>query len=153
MTIDQLRALVEEAARDLVARTDRPHPVSIVVPLPDATRVVSLPDFPDDDHDRKQVLSAFAADHMVPAGASCFGFVGEASGPEGEDLLLIVYGARQRGSHLTAALLDADGPGVFAPSEPLEPTAMPFLQPLQHAADLAEATDPAGGEGLPIISS
>lgn len=151
MTIDQLHALMEEAARDLVARTPRPHPVTVVVPLPDATKVLALEGFPDADEDRKAVLSVVAAEQMVPGNAPCFGFLAEATGPAGEDLLLVVYGARQRGSHLTAALLDEDGLGEFAPSEPLEPTAMPFVQPLQHAADLASADDPAGGEGLPLF--
>lgn len=152
MTIDQLRALIQEAAHDLVDRTDRPHPVTVVIPLPDATRVLSLESFPDDDGARKEVLSVLAAQHMVPVNAPCFGFLAEADGPEGEDLMLIVYGARQRGSHLTAAIIGRDGLGDFVDHEPLEPTAMPFLQPLQHAADLATSDDPAGGTGLPIIS-
>lgn len=151
MTIDQLRALIEEAARDLVDRTDRPHPVTVVVPLAGSTKVLSLEGFPDDDGARKDALSVLAAQHIVPANGPCFGFLAEATGPEGEDLLLVVYGARQRGSHLTAAVLDAAGLGEFAPSEGLEPTAMPFLQPLQHAVDLATAEDPAAGTGLPII--
>jgi hypothetical protein len=152
MTIDQLRALVEEAARDLVARTDRPHPVTVVLPLPEATRMVSLDVFPDDDAARHAVLSAFAADHMVPHNAPCFGLLAEATSAAGDDLLVAVYGARQRGSHVTAAVIDEEaGLGEFAPAEPLDPGAMPFVQPLQHAADLASAedTDPPGS--LPII--
>ena len=150
MTIDQLRALIQEAAHDLVDRTDRPHPVTVVIPLPDATRVLSLEAFPEDDAERKEVLSVLAAQHMVPANAPCFGFLAEADGPEGEDLMLVVYGARQRGSHLTAAVLTEDGGlSEFVPAEPLEPTAMPFLQPLQHAVDTAAPPEQSGG--LPII--
>lgn len=151
MTIDQLRALMEEAAKDLVSRTTRPHPVTVVVPLADSTKVLALEGFPDEDAARKQVLSVVAAEQMVPGNAPCFGFLAEATGPGGEDLLLVVYGARQRGSHLTAAVIGPDGLGEFAPPEPLEPTAMPFLQPLQHAADLASADDPATAQGLPIF--
>lgn len=151
MTIDQLQALVEEAARDLVARTHRPHPVTVVVPLAGATRVLSLDGFPDDDDARKAALSVVAAQQMVPENAPCFGFLSEATGPGGEDLMVAVYGARQRGSHLTAARIEDGTLGEFAAAEPLEPSAMPFLQPLQHAADLATAEDPAGGQGLPIL--
>jgi hypothetical protein len=137
VTLDELRILVEEAASALVERTDRPHPVTVVVPLPSATKVISLDGFPDDDADRHLALSALAAREMVPAGAPCFGFLAEATGAEGEDLLVIVYGARQRGALVTAAVLDEEGLGPFAPAEPLEPTAMPFIQPLQHAVDTA----------------
>ncbi|CAN5318734.1 hypothetical protein BH23ACT9_BH23ACT9_06040 [soil metagenome] len=153
MTIDQLRALMEEAARDLVDRTERPHPTTVVVPLPGSTRVLALEGFPDEDAARKQALSVVAAEHMVPDNAACFGFLAEATGPGGEDLLLVVYGARQRGSHLTAALMTDGGLGDFVPAEPLEATAMPFLQPLQHAADLAPPAEGAGPDvpGLPII--
>jgi hypothetical protein len=153
MTIDQLRGLMEEAAKDLVARTERPHPVTVVIPLADATKVLALEGFPDEDVDRKHALSVIAAEHMVPANAPCYGFMAEADGPEGEDLLVIVYGARQRGSQVTAALLTEEGLSDFAAPEELEATAMPFLQPLQHAADLAEAPEDGGGvAGLPIIT-
>lgn len=153
MTIDQLRALIQEAARDLVDRTERPHPVTVVVPLEGATRMVSIDGFPDDDAARHAVLSAFAADHMVPHNAPCFGLLAEATGPGGEDLLVVVYGARQRGSHLTAAVIEEGALGEFTPAEPLDPGAMPFVQPLQHAADLAtaDAGPPPGATGLPII--
>jgi hypothetical protein len=151
VTLDQLRALVEEAARDLVERTGRPHPVTVVLPLEGATRVVQLDGFPDDDAARHDALSVLAARQMVPANAACFGFLAEASGPQGEDLLVAVYGARQRGGYVTAALIDAGGLGAFAPAEPLEPTAMPFLRPLQHAVDTAAPPDPAGGPGLPLL--
>lgn len=151
MTIDQLRMLMEEAAKQHVERTSRPHPVTIVLPLPGSTQVMSLQTFPDDDVDRKELLSHFAAEKMVPANAACFGLLAEAADGDGNDLIVVVYGARRHGSYVTAAVLDADGAlGEFAPAEPLDPDAMPFVQPLQHAADMAEADDQPGG-GLPII--
>ncbi len=152
MTVDQLLVLMEEAARNLVDRTDRPHPVTIVTPLPGSTKVLSLEGFPDDDAARKQALSIVAANHMVPENAACFGLLAEATGPGGEDLLVAVYGARHRGAFVTAAILDEGGLGEFAPPEPLDPDAMPFIQPLQHAADMSEPPDDVSGvAGLPII--
>ena len=154
MTLDQLHLLIEEAARGVVERTDRPHPVTVVLPLEGATKVITLDGFPDDDTARHDALSVLAARQMVPANAACFGFLAEATGPQGEDLLVAVYGARQRGGYVTAAVLDESGLGEFAPAEPLEPTAMPFLQPLQHAVDTASpppSAGPASEGGLPII--
>lgn len=155
MTIDQLRVLVEEAARSLAERHGRPLPTTVVVPLEGATRVTSLDGFPESDAERQDVLSVFAARHMVPENAPCFGFIAEATGPGGEDLVVVVYGARRRGAELMAATVAEDGElSAFTAAEPLEPTAMPFLQPLQHAADMAEPpADPSGAGGLPIISS
>ena len=124
MTLDQLRMLVQKAAEDLVERTERPHPVTVVIPLAGSTQIVGLEAFPDDDADREEVLSVVAARRMVPENASCFGFLAEADGPDGEDLVVVAYGARQRGGFLTAAVLDADGRvGEWVPAEPLEPTA------------------------------
>jgi hypothetical protein len=149
VTLDQLHLLIEEAARNLVERTDRPHPVTVVLPLEGSTKVITLEGFPDQDDARHEALSVLAARQMVPANAACFGFLAEATGPDGEDLLLAVYGARQRGGYVTAAVI-ADGQlSDFTPAEPLEPTAMPFLQPLQHAVDTAAPPDQTGG--LPII--
>ena len=154
MTIDQLRVLMEEAAANVADRHDRPLPVTVVLPLEGSTRVTALQGFPDEDAERKEALSVFAAQHMVPANAACFGLLAEATGPAGEDLLVVVYGARRRGSHVIAAMFDEDGLLTeFTPSEPLEQTAMPFVQPLQHAADMAEAPDDPAAGGLPIITS
>lgn len=151
MTLEQLQLLVQEAAHQLVGRTERPHPVTVVLPLAGSTRVLSLETFPDDDTDRHELLSRFAAEKMVPVNASCFGLLAEAEAAEGGDLLLVVYGARRRGSFVTAAPLAEDGTlGEFVPAEPLEPTALPFVRPLQHAADLAEADRDDAGGGLPI---
>lgn len=151
MTLDQLKLLIGQAAEELAERHDRPLPVTIVVPLEGATRVVSLDAFPDTDGDRKEVLSVFAARHMVPDNAPCFGFLAEATGPDGQDLLVAVYGARRRGSYVMAASLQ-EGLSDFTDAEPLEPTAMPYLQPLQHAVDTATSPEDGGAEGLPIIN-
>jgi hypothetical protein len=142
VTIDELRTLCQEAARDLAARQERPVPAAVVLPLPHSTQVTTLPDFPADDQERFQVLSHFAADRMVPAGAPCYGFIAEAelaSGDEPVDVVMVVFGARHRGAWVTAAALDDDELGPFGEVEQLDPTALPFLQPLQHAADLAES--------------
>lgn len=152
MTLDQLRLLVQEAAAEIANRHDRPLPVTVVLPLEGSTKVLSLDAFPDDDADRKEALSVLAANHMVPANAACFGLLAEATGPDGEDLYLAVYGARRRGALLTAATIGDEGLSEFLDPEPLDPTALPFVQPLQHAADMAEAPDDPASGGLPILN-
>lgn len=149
MTLDELRALCQEAARELVAREGHPVPAAVVVPLRERTPVATLPDFPEADEERFQVLSHFAADRMVPEGAPCFGFVAEAALDAGDatvDVVLVAYGARQRGTWITAAPLTAGGLGDFGEPEQLDAAALPFLRPLQHAADLATAD--TGGEDV-----
>lgn len=178
MTLDQLLLVVQEAALNLTERAARPYPVTVVVPLPGSTRVMSLEGFPDGDDERTDVLSVFAATHLVPDNAACFGVLAEATGSDGQDLLVAVYGARRRGSFVTAAIISADALGQsgrgegalgegalgefalgefalgeFAEPEPLEPTAMPFIQPLQHAVDMAEPPSDTSQGGLPIIGS
>lgn len=150
MTIDELRTLCQEAARDLTDRHDRPIPTAVVLPLPGRTQVTTLEGFPDDDPERFQALSHFAADRMIPAGAPCYGFIAEAelgSGDETVDVLMIVFGARQRGAWVTAAVIEDAALGPFSDAEPLDATALPFLQPLQHAADLARSDDDVLGTG------
>lgn len=150
MTVDELQTLCQEAARDLTARHEGPTPAAVVLPLAGSTQVATLPDFPEDDHDRHQVLSHFAADRMVPAGAPCYGFIAEAeldTGDEAVDVVMVVFGARQRGSWVTAAPAAEGTLGQFSEAEPLDPTALPFLQPLQHAADLAQGGDDVIGTG------
>ena len=137
MTIDQLRQLCCEAAADLAGREERPWPVTVVLPGPEATRVVALDGFPGDDRARHTALSVFAAEHMVPHDVPCFGFIAEATSAEGTDLLTVVYGARRQRPMITAAPVTGEGLGDFVEPEPLDPAALPFLQPLQHAADLA----------------
>jgi hypothetical protein len=144
MTVDELRTLCQEAARDLSARHEGAVPAAVVVPLAGSTQVATLADFPEDDQDRHRVLSHFAADRMVPAGAPCYGFIAKAeldAGDEAIDVVMVVFGARQRGSWVTAAPVAEGALGPFSDAEQLDPTALPFLQPLQHAADLAQGGD------------
>lgn len=149
MTIDELRELCQEAARDLVARGGSPVPAAVVLPAATQTRVTVLEDFPDDDDDRHLVLSHFAADHMVPSGAPCFGFIAEAELVDGattHDVVVVAFGARQRGTWITAATLDDAQLGPFSAAEQLDAAALPFLRPLQHAVDMATAAD--GGDDV-----
>lgn len=140
MNLEQLVAVCQDAARDLVARAPRPVPATVVLPLPEATRITTLPDFPDDDPSRFDLLARFAADVMRPANAPCYGFLAEATvqtDAEPHDVLLCAYGAWRCGARVTAAPLTGEGLGEFTAPEPLDPAALPFLSPLQHAADAA----------------
>ena len=137
----------QEAARNVVDRHPRPVPTTIVLPLPSSTRVTVLEHWPDDDDLRAQLLEQFASDVMRPENAPCYGFVAEGvvdaeAGPV--DVLVVTYGARRNHPRITAAVLDGDGVGEFTEAEPLEPLAMPFLAPLQRAADDAAAPDALG---------
>lgn len=143
MTIDQLREVCQEAARNLAARGD--VPVSVVLPLPDATKVITLDAFPEHDDERRAVLSVFAADEVVPRGAPCFGFVAEARVGT-DDVVVVAYGARRRVGQVTAAVRTSEGLGDFGPAEEIAPGALSFLQPLQHAVDTAPVDD--GGPDL-----
>lgn len=154
MTVDELRTLCQEAARDLLARHGTPLPAAVVLPLPAQTQVATLPDFPADDQARFDVLSHFAAERMVPAGAPCYGFVAEAelaAGDDALDVVIVAFGARQRGSWITAAPLEDQQLGDFSDTELLDAAALPFLRPLQHAADMSttsgDTDDVLGLEG------
>ncbi|MDP8970328.1 MAG: hypothetical protein M3N52_07515, partial [Actinomycetota bacterium] len=112
MRIDELEAVCLEAARNLLDREARPLPPAVVLPLPEATRVTTLPDFPDDDPARFDVLAAFAKAVMRPANAPCFGFVAEATldadgGPA--DVVVVAFGARRLPPRITAAPIDDQG--------------------------------------------
>lgn len=148
MRLEELEAVCQEAARGLLERDGRPVSPAVVLPLPHATRVLALPGFPDDDLARAHALGDLAADEMRPAGAPCYGFVAEAEQPDGQPLLVVVYGARGHQPRITAAMLHEDGLGEWVTAEDLHPEAMPFLRPLQAAAEQAEAAQPAVG-GLP----
>jgi hypothetical protein len=150
VTIDELRALCQEAARDLAGRHGRPVPAAVVLPLSERTQIATLDEFPVDDRERFAVLSQFAADRMVPAGAPCYGFIAEAelaSDDERVDVVMVAFGARQRGAWVTAAVIEDDVLGPFGEVESLDATALPFLQPLQHAADLASGANDVLGTG------
>lgn len=147
MRIDELEAVCRDAAVRIVEREGRPVPASVVLPLPDATRIITLPEFPDDDADRFALLSAFAEDEMRPANAPSYGFVAEAvADAEAEpiEVVVVVFGARGHRPRIAAAPLGEDGVGAFGDPEELLPEALPFLTPLQHAADAATPPDVMG---------
>lgn len=144
MRIEELDVLCRQAAHDLYARGERPIPPAVVVPLPEATKVTTFPDFPDDDPTRFDLLAKFAEDVMRPANAPAYGFVGEAvmEGEDGPlDVAVVVYGARRRRPAIIAAPIRGDGIGDFSAPEELDPTAMPFLSPLQHVVDAATSAN------------
>jgi len=138
--LEELDAVCRQAARDLLAREGRPLRPAVVLPLPDATRVASLPDFPDDDPSRAALMARFAADVMAPANAPAFGFLAE--GAVGDvEVVTVVYGARNHRPHITAAALEGEGLGEFSAPEELDDAAFPFLHPLRLAVDAAVAPD------------
>ena len=142
MRIDELERTCRDAAAELLAREGRPLPPTVVLPLADATRVVTLPEFPEDDAARFALLSAFAEDEMRPAHAPCYGFVAEAlADDDGVDVVMVVVGARGHHPRIAAAPLEEGGLGSFGDAEDLHPRALPFLRPLQHAADAAPPPD------------
>jgi hypothetical protein len=153
MRFEELRFLCEEAAKDLVARGDRPVPPTIVLPGPERTRLLTLPQFPEDDEARHDYLAQFALDQLTSDQVPAWGFVAEAE-IGGHDAITIIYGARKHPPEISAAPLDDDGLGEFLPGEVLDPTAMPFLHPLQHAVDALPAVDDPnqpGDGGLPLF--
>lgn len=155
MRFEELRFVCTEAAKDLIARSERPLPPTMVLPGPERTRMLTLPAFPEDDEGRHAYLAQFAADEISEQLVPCWGFVAEAEDASGHDVVLVVYGARRHAPELTAARLRSDGElDDFVPSEELDPTAMPFLHPLQHAVDALPAAPLDEQEGgLPIFGS
>lgn len=153
MRLDELEAVCREAARGLLEREGRPVPAAVVLPLPERTRVLTLPDFPPDDAARAHALSDLAADEMRPANAPCYGFLAEAEQADGQPLVVAVYGARGETPQITAALLTPDGLGEWAPAEELHPEALPFVRPLQAAAQAADPARPVGESGWPFSPS
>ena len=141
MTLEELAELCREAARDLAGREPRPLPAAVVLPGPEVTQVVTLPDLPDDDDARAAALEAFAQDHMRPDGVPCYGFLAEAELAGAGDVVVVAYGARNQHPRVTAAALGGGDLGPFLADEPLAPGALPFLAPLQAAADAAEPPD------------
>ncbi|MDQ3932470.1 MAG: hypothetical protein M3252_06510 [Actinomycetota bacterium] len=149
MRFEELAFVCQEAARDLVARETRPLPVVVVLPGPRATRLVRIPDWPDDESARLALLSALAHDEILSTSTPAYGFLAEAEIGAAEDVLLVVYGAHDRPPHVTAAPF-ADGElGEFLEAEPLDPDALSFLRPLQHAVDAVRvAPAPPGIPGF-----
>lgn len=150
---EELRFVCEEAARDVVSKKGRPVPPTVVLPAPERTRLLTLPAFPDDDRERHDYLATFAYDEITAKQAPAWGFVAEGE-VDGADVVVIVYGARQHAPHISAAPFAEDG-GLeeFLPGEELDPTALPFLHPLQHAVDSLPPLDEGdtGAGGLPMF--
>lgn len=154
MQFEELRYICQEAAVELVGHEDRPVTPTVVLPGPERTRLLKLPQFPEDDETRHALIARLAEDEVVPGQVPCWGFVAEAE-IDGDPAVVVVYGARRHAPHLTGSRIGPDGTlQEFVPSEELDPTAMPFLHPLQHAVDQLPAIEqpPTGeGPGLPII--
>ena len=164
MQFDELRFVCQEAALDILRQRGRPMPPTVVLPGPERTQLVTLPELPDEDEARHTVIAQLAHDRITAASIPCWGFVAEAD-IAGADGVVVVYGARRHAPHLTGAAFDDDGSlDEFVASEELDPTALPFLHPLQHAVDALPAmgdvfgdVDPKRGSddpgGLPIVDS
>ena len=132
---EELRFITQQAAVDVSEKHTRPLPPTVVLPGPARTLLLTLPALPDDDELRHLVIAELAAEHLTGGSVPCWGFVAEAD-VAGSDGVITVYGARRHTPHLSAALFTADGGlGDFVPAEELDPTALPFLHPLQHAVD------------------
>jgi hypothetical protein len=135
MQFEELRFITQQAALDIVGKYDRPLPPTLVLPGPARTLLLTLPALPDDDQQRHTVLAEIAAEHLTGGAVPCWGFVAEAdiAGLEG---VVAAFGARRHTPHVSAALFATEG-GLdeFLTAEELDPTALPFLHPLQHAVD------------------
>lgn len=155
MQFEELRFVCQQAAIDLVRNEGRPVPATVVLPGPERTRLVKLPQFPTDDEARHALLASFAEDEITEGQVPAWGFVAEAEAAQGTDVVVVVFGARRHAPHLTASPFTAEGDlEEFVASEELDPTAMPYLHPLQHAVDNLPPLDqgPGSGQGgLPII--
>jgi hypothetical protein len=146
---EELRYICQEAAIDVLREHGRPLPPTLVLPGRERTRLVTLPGFPEDDEDRHTVLAQVAEDELKPDEVPCWGFVSEAE-VGGTDAVVVVFGARRHAPHITASPFTEEGElAEFVPSEQLDPTALPFLHPLQHAVDALAALpqDDAGPGG------
>ncbi len=141
MQFEELRFVCQQAALDLVRNRERPLPATVVLPGPDRTQLVTLPDFPADDELRHSILAQLALDRITTERIPCWGFVAEADA-QGDDVVVVVFGARRHQPSITASRFTDNGDlEEFVTAEPLDPTAMPFLHPLQHAVDAVPAVD------------
>jgi hypothetical protein len=157
MQFEELRFVCQEAALDVLRSRGRPLPATVVLPGPERTQLLTLPELPAEDEARHAVLAQIAADRLTADGVPCWGFVAEAD-VDGRDGVVVAFGARRHAPHVTAALFEGDELDAFVPSEQLDPTALPFLHPLQHAVDALPAAgdvfgaaDPKRGGSLPLI--
>ncbi len=158
MQFEELRFVCQEAALDLLRSRGRPIPPTVVLPGAERTQLLTLPDLPEQDEARHAVLAQVALERITGDGVPCWGFVAEAD-VGGRDAVVVVFGARRHAPNLTAAVYDDEGNlDTFVASEPLDPTALPFLHPLQHAVDslpaagdVFGAADPKRSGGLPIV--
>ncbi len=150
MQFEELRFVCQEAAKDHAEQGPRPLVPAIVLPGPERTRIVRLPDFPADDEARHAFVQQFAKDEVEKNLVPCWGFLAEANLEDGTDVVVAVYGARRHAPAISAAPIAEDGSlGEFLPDEQLDPTAMPFLHPLQHTvdamSDVVDAPTPIDG--------
>lgn len=152
MQFEELRFVCQEAALDVLRSRGRPLPPTVVLPGGARTRLLTLPDLPDDDERRHAVLAQLAHERITGEGVPCWGFVAEAE-IGGRDGVVVAFGARRHAPQLTAALFEGDELDAFVPSEELDPTALPFLHPLQHAVDALPATGDDGPDRptLPLV--
>ncbi len=154
MQFEELRYVCKEAAIDLLSEQGRPLPPMLVLPRPERTRLLTIPGLPDDDRARHDVMAEIAHEELTAKQIPAWGFVAEAE-VGGEDAAVVVYGARGHAPEITAARFGEEGGLVeFVDEEELDPTAMPFLHPLQHAVDALPAVEQPpddGGEGLPLL--
>jgi hypothetical protein len=145
---EELRYICQEAAIDVLRERGRPVPPTLVLPGQERTRLLTLPGFPEDDEDRHTVLAQVAEDELTANEIPCWGFVSEAE-VGGSDAVVVVFGARRHAPHITASPFGETGElEEFVASEELDPTALPFLHPLQHAVD-ALAALPQGDRDTP----
>lgn len=147
MRFEELRFLCEEAAKDLLANRPRPLPATVLLPSGDATRLLTLPDFPLDDAERHAYLATFAASQITEPGIPAWGFVVEAEVDDTE-AVVIAFGARRHTPHIAAAPIADDGLGDWTDDEELDPRALPFLHPLQTAVDAIPAQQQGGPDAL-----
>jgi hypothetical protein len=139
MQFDELRFICQQAALDVVQKRGRPTPPTLVLPGPDSTRLVSITDFPDGDEERHAVIAEIALQDVTGTQTPCWGFIAEADVHD-TDMLVVVYGARRHAPEITAAVFAGDTTEEFMAPERLDPTALPFLHPLQHAVDALSGT-------------
>ena len=144
MQFDELRFVCEQAAVEL-AGAERPVLPTVVLPGAPRTRLLRLTALPDDDAGRTHLLGRLAEDEVVAGGVPCWGFVAEGE-VEGVDVVVVAFGARRHAPHVMAAVrTDDDGIASFTRPEALDPSALPFLHPLQHAVDGLPGVDDVFG--------